>query len=213
MNSTSSTFIPPQSAELSLNPPLENGDRLTRIEFHRRYERMPRVKKAELVEGIVYMPSPLRINVHSKPHLMLLTWHGNYATGTPGTEAGDNGTLLLDTDNEVRPDAFLRIREEQGGRSRINADDYLEGAPELIVEIVASSASYDLPEKKTVYRRNGVQEYPVWRVLDGELDWWHLIEGEYRPLAEQARGVQESEAFPGLRLACAALLEVNYRRC
>ena len=40
--------------------PLENGDRLTRAEFERRYAAMPRLKKAELIEGIVYVPSPVR---------------------------------------------------------------------------------------------------------------------------------------------------------
>lgn len=186
--------------------PLENGDQLTRAEFHRRYERMTRVKKAELVEGIVYMPSPVRINAHSNPHKLVLVWLGNYEAMTLGTQAGDNGTVFLDADNEVQPDAFLRIREECGGQSRVNADDYLEGAPELIVEIAASSASYDLREKKTAYRRNSVREYLVWRVLDRELDWWQLHKGEYRSLPECAPGVLESGVFPGLRLARTALL-------
>lgn len=40
--------------------PLENGDRLTRSEFERRYHAMSSVKKAELIEGMVYMFSVLR---------------------------------------------------------------------------------------------------------------------------------------------------------
>ena len=39
--------------------PLEHGDHLTREEFERRYEAMPHVRKAELIEGVVYMPSPV----------------------------------------------------------------------------------------------------------------------------------------------------------
>ena len=167
---------------------------------------MPRVKKAELIEGVVHMPSPVRINAHSKPHRLIMTWLGTYEAATPGTESGDNGTVLLDPDNELQPDAFLRAHESAGGQSRINADDYLEGAPELVVEIAASSASYDLREKKTAYRRNGVQEYLVWRVLDGELDWWRLVEGEYLALPPGEDGRMESAVFPGLRLDRAALL-------
>lgn len=54
-------------------PPLENGDRLNRFEFERRYEAMPQVKKAELIEGIVYMPAALRFKSHGQPHSRILT--------------------------------------------------------------------------------------------------------------------------------------------
>ena len=185
-------------------PPLENGDRLSRKEFERRYEAMPQIKKAELIEGIVYMGSPVRIKSHSKPHGMILGWLGAYSAATAGTDFGDNGSLRLDPDNEPQPDAYLRI--ESGGRSRIDEDDYLVGAPELVIEIAASSVSIDLREKRHVYRRNGVQEYLVWRVLDQVVDWWELIDGEYQALDPRAEGIFESNVFPGLRLAVAPLL-------
>ena len=108
-------------------PPLENGDRLTRAEFERRYDAMPDLKKAELIEGEVYMPSPVRHGRHSHPHTRLVTWLGNYETDTPGVEAGDNGSIRLDLDNEPQPDAFLIIRPEHGGQARISEDDYIEG--------------------------------------------------------------------------------------
>ncbi|MEK7678520.1 MAG: Uma2 family endonuclease [Verrucomicrobiota bacterium] len=192
-------------------PPLENGDRLTRKEFERRYEAMPHVKKAELIEGIVYMGSPVRIKSHSKPHGMILTWLGAYSAATPGTDFGDNGSLRLDPDNEPQPDAYLRIEAEAGGRSQIDAEDYLAGAPELIVEVAASSASIDTRDKRHVYRRNGVQEYVVWRVLEKAVDWWELVEGEYQPLRPAAEGILESKAFPGLRLAVAPLLALDVK--
>ena len=110
-------------------PPLENGDRLTRAEFERRYDAMPELKKAELVEGEVYMPSPVRHGRHSHPHTRLVAWLANYETDTPGVEAGDNGSIRLDLDNEPQPDAYLIIRPEQGGQARISEDDYIEGAP------------------------------------------------------------------------------------
>lgn len=189
---------------LSSCPPLESGDRLTRKEFERRYEAMPEVNKAELIEGIVYMGSPVRIRSHSKPHGMILAWLGTYVAATPGTDFGDNGSIRLDLDNEPQPDAYLRL--DSGARSQIDADDYLVGAPELIAEIAASSASLDLGAKRNAYRRNGVQEYLVWRVLEDALDWWELIDGEYVPLQPNAASVIESKAFPGLRLAVASLL-------
>ncbi len=185
--------------------PLENGARLTRAEFERRYEAMPHIKKAELIEGVVYMPSPVRIG-HSRKHGQIMLWIGSYQAATPGVDFGDNATLRLDADNEVQPDAFLRIVTAAGGASRVSEDHYLEGAPELIVEIAASSASYDLYDKMHVYRRNGVQEYIVWRIYDEALDWFQLQAGKYHHLEPDENGLIHSQAFPGLRLDVAALL-------
>jgi Uma2 family endonuclease len=188
-------------------PPLESGDKLTRAEFERRYRGMPELKKAELIEGIVYMASPLRFKSHGKPHGYIMTWLGYYEAATPGVEFGDNATVILDADNEAQPDALLRI--ETGGESIINEDDYIEGAPELIVEIAASTASYDLHDKKNVYRRSGVKEYLVWRVYDRDFDWFRWQEGEYIKLSPETDGIFRSEVFPGLWLDKSALLAGN----
>jgi Uma2 family endonuclease len=192
---------------ISTLPPLENGDKLTRPEFERRYHAMPEVKKAELIEGIVYMASPLRFRSHGKPHAYVMTWLGFYESATPGVELGDNATVRLDADNEPQPDALLRI--DNGGQSSIGEDDYVEGAPELIVEVAASSVSLDLHDKLKVYRRNQVQEYLVWRVYDGEFDWFKLHQGEYIQLQPNADGVICSQMFPGLWLEKSALLAGN----
>lgn len=195
-----------QKQEFVKLPPLENGDKLTRDEFERRYQAMPDIKKAELIEGVVYVASPLRFEGHGKPHFQLITWLGVYSAATPGVEGGDNATTRLDLDNEPQPDALLRIAS---GQSRISDDDYVEGAPELVVEIAASSAAYDLHNKLTVYRRNGVQEYLVWTTYENQLTWFRLRGQEYITLEPDANGVIKSEVFPGLWLAPNALLEGN----
>jgi Uma2 family endonuclease len=187
-------------------PPLENGDHLTRPEFERRYHAMPHLKKAELIEGKVYMGSPVSIARHSEPHFNLITWLGTYRAQTPGVIGADNGSVRLDLDNMPQPDAFLMILPEHGGQARISPDDYLEGASELVVEIAASSASYDLHEKLDLYRRHGVREYLVWRVLDETIDWLALREGRYESLTPGKDGLVRSEVFPGLWLNTAALL-------
>ncbi len=198
--------------EVQVNPqperlrPLETGDRLTRSEFERRYLAMPEIKKAELLEGVVYMPSPSRFRAHGRPSRHLATWLGTYEAATPGVEGADNTTVRLDLDNEPQPDGLLRIDPTLGGRSRTNAEDYVEGAPELIAEVASSTASYDLHVKLNVYRRNGVREYLVWRVLDQEIDWFALREGEYHRLAPDTAGLYKSEVFRGLWLDAAALL-------
>lgn len=199
----------PASSETSTVPLLENGDRLTRHEFERRYQQMPPEKKAELIEGVVYMPAALRYRRHGRPHALIMGWLLTYEASTPGVEAADNPTVRLDADNEPQPDALLRITEACGGRSRISEDDYVEGAPELIVEITASSASYDLYDKLNAYRRNGVQDYLVWLVQDQEFRWYELQEGRYELQTPNSEGVLISSRFSGLWLAVEPLLSGN----
>lgn len=161
-------------------PPLENGDRLNRFEFERRYQQMPDVKKAELVEGVVYMASPLRFEPHAEPHADLTIWLGTYKVRTAGVRLGDNPTVRLDLDNEPQPDAVLLIDARMGGQSYLGEEGYIEGAPELVAEVAASRATIDLGDKKRAYRRNGVQEYLVWQVFEQRIDWFCLQTGEYR---------------------------------
>ena len=186
-------------------PPLENGDRLTRLEFETRYQKMTHVKKAELIEGIVYMGSPLRINKHGEPHADIMGWLTVYKAFTPNVQTGDNATVRLDPENEPQPDALLRI--EKGGQSIISEDGYVEGAPELIVEIAASTVSIDLHDKLKAYRRNQVQEYVVWRVDDNEIDWFRLKDEKYIKLQADENGIIKSEIYPGLWLDVTALLK------
>lgn len=187
-------------------PPLENGDHLTRHEFERRSHARSEIKKAELIDGIVYVRSSMRFRGHGEPHAGIVVWLGTYCAATPGVRPADNATVRLDLDNEIQPDVLLRLEPAVGGHSRLSADDYVEGAPELIVEIAASSAAYDLHEKLRVYRRNGVQEYVVWQVYDKRVDWLALTAGEYLPLLPDESGVVHSQVFPGLCLAVQALL-------
>ena len=186
-------------------PELRAGDRLTRAEFERRYQGMPHVKKAKLVEGVVYMPSPVSAAEHGEPHFDFNGWLYVYRAHTPGVRGGDNATLHLDLDNETQPDGYLRLLPERGGQARL-VEGYVEGAPELIVEIAASSASYDLHDKLNVYRRNGVREYIVWRVWDEVVDWFTLVQGRYEPLPRSESGIYKSQVFPGLWLDAAAVI-------
>ena len=188
-------------------PPLQNGDRLDRIEFERRYDAMPHLKKAELINGVVYMPAAaIRFEQHGAPHFDLISWMGLYRTGTPGIRGGDNSSLRLDMLNEPQPDAFLLILKEFGGQARIDKEGYVTFGPELIGEVTASTASYDLHDKLKVYQRHRVQEYIVWRVVDQEIDWFRLQGQRYVPLVPNA-AVFRSQVLPGLWLHARALIE------
>jgi Uma2 family endonuclease len=186
--------------------PLENGDRLTRAEFERRYEAMPQLKKAELIEGVVYVPSPVRHQYHGKQHSRLNAWLVHYEASTPGVEVSDNSTVRLDLDNEPQPDCLLFIQPKSGGQVKIDEEGYIDGAPDLVAEVAASSASYDLHAKLNVYRRNGVREYIVWRVYNHQIDWYVLRDGAYELLAAGPDGTLRSTIFPDLDLDVAAML-------
>jgi len=197
---------PPTGPKTAIPPVLENGDRLTRPQFERRYDAMPDLKKAELINGVVYIAPPARATRHGQPHADLMAWLGTYRAGTPGVWLFDNTTIRFDWDNMPQPDALLMIDPAKGGQARIDEDDYITGAPELIVEIAASSASYDLHDKLDVYRRHGVREYLVWRVLEQAFDWFVLRDGRYEPMNPDAQGRCRSPVFPGLWLDAPALI-------
>ncbi len=187
-------------------PPFQTGDHLSRAEFERRYAAHPEIKKAELIEGVVYiMSSPTRYTQHGRPHGMTVTWLGTYEAATPGVLSAIEPTIRLDSENEVQPDALLRLDPRLGGRSRVAEDGYLEGPPELIVEIAASSAAYDLYEKRRVYQRCGVLEYLVLQMYEQRVDWFVLREGVYAPLEPDADGLLHSENLPGLIFRPAAI--------
>jgi Uma2 family endonuclease len=186
---------------------LENGDRLTRDEFERRYHAMPGVKKAELIEGEVHMPSPVSFQHHGVPDGDIAWFLKHYTVFTPGTASGGNATVRLDTANEPQPDHTLIIEPAAGGRVVIDEDGYIAGAPELVAEVAGSSASIDLGRKLAVYQRNRVAEYLVWRTYDGAVDWFAFRAGRFDRLpADPADGLLKSETFPGLWLDPAALL-------
>ncbi len=190
-------------------PPLKDGDRLTRAEFERRYDAMPDVTKAELIEGVVYMSSLIRHRPHGRPHSHLLNWLGHYEAVTPGVESGDNCTTRLDETNEPQPDGLLLIHPSHGGQVHIGPDGYIEGSPELLGEVAASSASLDLNQKLRVYERNGVREYIVWRTLDRVVDWFVARANRFVSLPPGEDGILRSEVFPGLWLDPAALIRMD----
>ncbi len=186
---------------------LENGDVMSREEFHRRYSECEALERVELIEGVVYMPSPIKIRGHSREQKLMILWLAAYEARNGGVEAVGPGTVLLDDENEPQPDAMLyRLSEDRF------EDDYLKGAPELVVEIARSSVSRDLHQKKRAYERNGVLEYLVWRTEDGAIDWFQLRDGTYVQRTPDAAGIIESEVFPGLRLDVPAVLAHDRRR-
>jgi Uma2 family endonuclease len=190
-------------------PPLQSGDRLSRAAFHAIYSERADIDRAELVKGIVYVPSPAGFEGHAKPQSLIGLWLGAYAARHDDVDSGIEATLLLADDTEVQPDGLLfRLN---GGLAAISEDDYIVGAPELVVEVASSSAAYDLHDKKDAYMAAGVGEYVVWDTHAGRIHWFVRSRDEYQEVEATSR-VFESAQFPGLRLDVQAALDGDRRR-
>ncbi|MGK0186112.1 MAG: Uma2 family endonuclease [Verrucomicrobiales bacterium] len=199
------------TVEVETAPFMESGDHLSATEFLRVYEQMPDVKKAELIQGIVYMASPVRAEQHGKPDGIIQTWLGIYAA-THDLEHYINTTVRFGRDDVFQPDGILTRHPERGSKADFDQKGYLTGAVDLVVEIAASTASLDAREKRVVYRRAGVQEYVLWRVQDQVIDWWSLENEEYVAISPDEHGLLTSRHFPGLRLDLQAALAFDRRK-
>jgi len=187
-------------------PPLEAGDHLDQPTFHERYEAMPPAFRAELIGGVVIVPSPLSPG-HGFYHALVMGWLVNYWIATPGTKSGDNMTTILGETSEPQPDGALLIEPASGGQTALPEDGYLTGAPELIVEIASSSASIDLHAKRRDYEQAGVLEYVVVVLRQRLIRWFILQDGTYQDMSADADGIFRSRVFPGLWLDANALLQ------
>jgi Uma2 family endonuclease len=190
-------------------PPLVDGQRLKQPEFHRRYELCPKDQKFELVGGTVYMTSPLRLPHSSYDGKIGLALE-LYEMATPGVQVLHNATAILGEQSEPQPDLGMRIRPDHGGKSRTTADQYVEGPPELLVEIAHSSRDLDMNAKRDDYRQAGVVEYLVVCVEEQEIYWFHFP-GD-RTIRPGRDGVSRSRVFPGLWLDPAAVLALDAPR-
>jgi Uma2 family endonuclease len=202
-----STAVP---APRATTPELVEGQHLDQEEFHRRYEAMPPGVKAELIDGVVTMPSPVG-NDHGDAQGEAMAWLVYYATETPGVKLSGEITTILDSRSEPQPDAALRIRPEFGGQTVIDKG-YIRGAPELVIEIAKATRSIDLGPKLAVYERAGVREYVVRAIEPDEVLCFRQAEGKLRRVAPDADGLYRSAVFPGLWLDPAALLTGDLKR-
>lgn len=188
-------------------PPLEAGDHLDQATFHARYEAMPSGFRAELIGGIVFVPSPLR-SEHGEFHALVMGWLTNYWVATPGTRVRDNATAILGDFSEPQPDAALVIDPACGGQTG-SSDGYATGPPELIVEVASSSESIDLHAKRRDYEQAGVLEYVVVLLRQRAVRWFVLQEGVYQEVDAGEGGIFTSTVFPGLWLHAPALLRLD----
>jgi len=187
----------PMTAQV-LPPPLRDGDHLTRDEFMRRWEAMSDLKSAELIDGVVYMPSPIS-RIHGDFHSRLDGWLWFYAVATPGCGALSAATWLMSSDSAPQPDLALEILPEYGGQSTLEGK-YAAGAPGLIIEVSHTTSTRDSGAKLRLYERSGVQEYLIVRPKKRSVIWRELVAGTYQEIEVEKSGLFQSRVFPGLWL-------------
>ena len=188
---------------------LVEGQRLDQPTFHARYEAMPSGTRAELIGGVVYMPSPAG-PAHGSALIPVVVWLSYYQENTPGVQALDNASTALYSMGEPQPDALLRILPESGGRTQTERR-LVRGVPELIVEVSHTSRFTDLGPKFDDYERVGVLEYIVRALEPDEVLWFGLRQGRLVQLSPGPDGLFRSDVFPGLWLDPGALLAGDTR--
>jgi Uma2 family endonuclease len=189
-------------------PLLETGFHLSADEFHARYKQMPEHVRAELIEGIVYMASPL-YSPHGDGHFLLTQVLGAYEEETPGVIGSIATSVRLDGKNEFQPDIHLRIHPECGGRTKNPENKLIIGGPEFVSEVSNTTLEMDLHEKFEVYLRDGVQEYLVWQLAEEKLSLFAQESGRFREVRRDAKGILQSTVMPGLWLNAPAILALN----
>lgn len=168
---------------------------------------MPLGVRAELVEGVVIVPSPTSAD-HSEVDLLASAWIANFSISTPGTEGHSNFTDILGAASEPQPDMALLIKPSHGGQTR-RLGRYIAGPPELILEVAFSSEAYDLHSKRRDYERAGVREYVVVLLRERRVMWFILRDGRFDSISSDDDGLFRSTVFPGLWLDPMALLALD----
>jgi Uma2 family endonuclease len=196
-----STVEHPRTATL---PPLVIGEHLDQPTFHERYEAMPSNTRAELIGGIVYMP-PMLGSEHSDDHVSVVGLLFLYQRAAPGVRANIESSTVLNDRNEVQPDCSLRILADYGGQTT-TIPKWIEGAPELVVEISRSSRSIDLGPKLQEYQEAGVKEYVVFALDPDEVIWHERRGDKLVAIPPRDDGLYHSKAFPGLWLDPKAMI-------
>jgi Uma2 family endonuclease len=195
-----------------IDPPrtLVEGRHLDQPTFHALYEATPSGTRAELINGVVHMPSPVG-SAHGVAHVPVIVWLDYYAEKTLGVQVMDNATTILGWKSEPQSVGLLRILPESGGRTWIE-NGFIHGAPELVVEVSKATRYIDLGPKKADYEQAGVLEYVVHAMDPDEIFWFGQDQGALVQRATGDDGLHRSTAFPGLWLDPQALLTGDRKR-
>jgi len=120
------------------------------------FEMLPEGTLAEVIDNTIYMtPPPLTTHQGLSIKLASLIWFYVEEEKKLGTCLAAPTGVYLDDNNIVEPDILFISNE----RTSIIKNKGIEGAPDLIIEILSSNRKHDLDRKKNLYEKFGVKEY------------------------------------------------------
>ena len=194
-------------------PPLRDGDRLDREEFHRRYEAMGEGAWAELIDSVVHLDRVPGDYTSGRTRATLSGWIGSYRLHTPNLQAAIHLTTFVDTRNVFQP--AVSLMRSDTARQRLGKDGYLRGSPDFACEVrEGGDGCVDLNAKRLAYEQAGLGELLVvlldkpWRVR-----WLSLVHGAFADVhPDPADGLFKSRVFPGLWLDVDALFADDLQR-
>ena len=164
--------------------------------------------KYEILDGVLYMSPPPTINhqdvateliarmrIHSRLHKLGVVF------------AAPTGVHLPTQAVPVEPD-ILFVRNE---RRHMIEERYVEGAPDLVVEVLSrSNADYDRTIKYAQYERAGVTEYWLVNYWDETITIYNLVDQNYRLTALFQNGdTATSQVLTGFQIAVTDLFHLE----
>ena len=125
---------------------------------------------------LIMSPSPISLHQIISGRILQLALNFLDASNNNGFLVSAPMDVRFDEGNIYQPD-ILYIEES---RKDEIVKDFVEGAPDLIIEILSpSNAYYDLRQKKEVYEKYGVKEYIIIDPIAQNADLYLLKEGAY----------------------------------
>ena len=162
------------------------------------YLKTPDDERYELIEGdLIMTPSPMTKHqrISGKIGFELIKYVTENNLGEVFYAPYD---VLFDDENVVQPDILFVSKD----RLDIIGEKNIQGAPDIIVEIISESSAYrDMVQKKKLYARFGVKEY--WIVIPEEesIEMYILKEKTYRIYKTYEKDdILESPSLKSLRI-------------
>ena len=163
------------------------------------YLKTPDDKRYELIEGELLMtPSPVpgHQRISRKIAVRLERFITEKNLGEVFYAPCD---VHLDDENVLQPDILFIARE----RLDIIGDKNIQGAPDLVIEIISESSAYrDMVQKKKLYVRFGIKEYWIVIPEEGSIEIFILKNDTYQSYKNYTReDILESPSLKGLTIA------------
>ena len=162
------------------------------------YLKTPDDKRYELIEGELLMtPSP--VTKHQRISRKIAFVIETFVTGNNlGEVFYAPFDVYLDNENVVQPDILFISKE----RSSITGEKNIQGAPDLVIEIISESTAYrDLVQKKKLYAKFGIKEYWITIPEEGSIEIYILKDNTYQPYKTYKKDdILESPCLKGLKM-------------